>query len=84
MNEKEFLMDILETEKNMSVNMVYALNEASSKYLYDKYFKMFKNINKATKDIFSILYDKGYYQIDMESNTKLKDAYNMLKNELES
>ena len=34
------------SEKNISVNLVYALNEASNKNIYDLYFKMFKSINK--------------------------------------
>ena len=46
MNDKEYIMDILESEKNLSVNMTYALNEASCDKLYKSYLKMFENINK--------------------------------------
>ena len=82
MNNKEFMMDILETEKSMSVNMTYALNEASSKHLYDKYFKMFKEINKATKDVFSLAYSKGFYKLEKETPKKINDAYKTLSQEL--
>lgn len=82
MNEKEFLIDILETEKCMSVNMIYALNEASCKYLYDRYFKMFKEISKSTKEVFNLLYDKGYYKLEKEDQKKLKDAYDTLSKEI--
>ena len=34
MTDKEILMDVLENEKNMTTNMVYALNEASHEKLY--------------------------------------------------
>lgn len=82
MNNKEFMMDILETEKSMSVNMTYALNEASSKHLYDKYFKMFKEINKATKDIFYLAYSKGFYKLEQETSKKINGAYKTLSQEL--
>lgn len=82
MNNKEFMMDILETEKSMSVNMTYALNETSSKHLYDKYFKMFKEINKATKDIFYLAYSKGFYKLEQETPKKINDAYKKLSQEL--
>lgn len=83
MNNKEFMMDILETEKSLSVNMTYALNEASSKHLYDKYFKMFKEINKVTKDIFSLAYSKGFYKLEQETPKKINNAYKTLSQELD-
>ena len=46
MSDKDYLLEMLTTEKNISVNLVYALNEASNKNIYDLYFKMFKSINK--------------------------------------
>ena len=52
MSDKDYLLEMLTTEKNISVNLVYALNEASNKNIYDLYFKMFKSINKITKDIY--------------------------------
>ncbi len=82
MNDKDFLMDILETEKCMSVNMTYALNEASCKYLYDKYFKMFKELNKLVKDIFGLAYNKGYYKLEQEEQKKITDTYTMLSKEI--
>ena len=60
MTDKEFLMDILEMEKNMVVNMTYALNESSNDYLYKEFSKMFVNISKTTKDIFTLAYNLGF------------------------
>ena len=36
MNDENYLNDILETEKNMSVNFTYALNEASNETLFNR------------------------------------------------
>ena len=38
MNDENYLNDILETEKNMSVNFTYALNEASNETLFNEIY----------------------------------------------
>ena len=44
MNDENYLNDILETEKNMSVNYTYALNEASNEE-YTVPYKMKCNVS---------------------------------------
>lgn len=51
MNDENYLNDILETEKNMSVNFTYALNEASNETLFNEIYEMFKQI-KELKETF--------------------------------
>lgn len=82
MNDKDYLLEMLTTEKNISVNLVYALNEASNKNIYDLYFKMFKIINKMTKDIYEECLNKGYYQKNTIAEKKIIDSYNQLSQEL--
>ncbi len=84
MSDKEYMMDILDTEKHMSVNMTYAMNEASCEYLYKKYFDMFKNINKATKEVFDLAYQKGFYTLEEEEKKKIKSAVKTLSQELDA
>ena len=82
MNDKDYLLEMLTTEKNISVNLVYALNESSKKNIYDLYFKMFKSINKMTKDIYEECLNKGYYQKNTIAEKKIIDSYNQLSKEL--
>ena len=82
MSDKDYLLEMLTTEKNISVNLVYALNEASNKDIYDLYFKMFKDINKLTKDIYEECVNNGYYQKNNIQEKKIIDAYNQLSQEL--
>ncbi len=84
MTEKEYTMDILDTLKSLSVNMTYALNEASCEKLYKEYFKMFEQINKYTKEVFDLAYKKGFYQLEEEESKKVKSAIKTLSQELES
>lgn len=82
MSDKDYLLEMLTTEKNISVNLVYALNEASHKNIYDLYFKMFKSINKITKDIYEECVNKGYYQKNNIPYKKIIDSYNQLSKEI--
>ena len=82
MTDKEFLMDVLEMEKNMAVNMTYALNEASCDSLYKELFKMFEAISKTTKDLFTLAYDAGYYTLEEETKSKIEKAITSLDQEL--
>ena len=52
MEEKYCLFDILESEKNMAVNMAISLNEASNNNLYKKWFSMFQAISENVKELF--------------------------------
>ena len=66
MNDKEYMMDTLDTLKSLSVNMTYAMNEASCEKLYKEHFNMFKEINKKTKEVFNLAYKLGYYTLEEE------------------
>lgn len=84
MNDKDYLKDILESEKNLSVNMSYALNEASCNNLYKNYFKMFEKINKKVKELFYLSYNLGYYKLEKEETKKIKSNIKTLSQDLES
>ena len=84
MTDKEVLMDVLETEKCMSVNMTLALNEASHEKLYNELFNMFEEINENVKEIFALAYDLGFYQLEAEKTTKIEKAVKTLSQELAS
>lgn len=84
MTDKEYIMDTLDTLKSLSVNMTYALNEASCDKLYKEYLKMFENINKETKEVFDLAYKLGYYTLEKEANTKIKASIKTLNQELAS
>ena len=83
-NDKEYIMDILESEKNLSVNMTYALNEASCDKLYKSYLKMFENINKKVKEIFDLSYKLGFYKLEKEEGKKIKSTIKTLTQDLNS
>ena len=84
MSDKEYLMDTLDTLKCLSVNMTYAMNEASCDKIYKEYLSMFKEINKETKEVFDLAYKLGYYTLEAEDEKNIKSALKTLSQELES
>lgn len=82
MDLKDYLADVLEMEKNMVVNYAISLNEASCDNLYKEYHKQFDDISKYTKLLFNICYNNGFYNLEEATNSKIKQEYNKLKQEI--
>lgn len=80
MNDENYLNDILETEKNMSVNFTYALNEASNETLFNEIYEMFKQIKDAQRNLFELSFRKGFYTLEKAETNKINEEYNTLLN----
>ena len=75
MNDENYLNDILETEKNMSVNFTYALNEASNETLFNEIYEMFKQIKEAQRNLFELSFRKGFYTLEKAETNKINEEY---------
>lgn len=82
MEDKNFLTDILESEKNLCVNMATALNEASNETLYKRLFGMFQSISESAKVLFNIAYNNGWYTLEEAKETKINQELTKLQDEL--
>lgn len=80
MNDENYLNDILETEKNMSVNFTYALNEASNETLFNEIYEMFKQIKETQRNLFELSFRKGFYTLEKAETNKINEEYNTLLN----
>ena len=78
MNDRDYLNDMLETEKNMSVNFTYALNEASNEELFEMIYNMFQNIKQSQRNLFELAFRKGWYSLEKAEDTKINEEYNKL------
>lgn len=83
MNDKNYLTDMLETEKNMSVNMTIALNEASNETLFKELFTMFLEIKESQRTLYELAFEKGWYTLEEAEQTKVSEKAKMLAKELE-
>lgn len=83
MNDCDYLNAILEIEKNMSVNMAIALNEASNENLYQKLYEIFKNIKDCQRNLYELSFQKGWYSLEKENQQKIGMKYNELNQKLQ-
>ena len=82
MNDENYLNDMLETEKNMSVNMTIALNETSNETLYNELYEMFLQIKNSQRDLYELAFKKGWYSLEKSEQSKINEEYNTLTQSL--
>lgn len=85
MCEEDILNDILMCEKNISNNYSIALNEMSNKYLYKKVLTIFTETKSIAKEVYELMFSKGWYSLPIESKNRISstyEKYNSKKKEL--
>ncbi len=75
MNDKDYLNDILETEKNLGVNLAIALNEASNDALYKDLIEICKEIHDTQRMVFKEAFKNGWYVLEEAEDKKIKQKY---------
>lgn len=83
MNDCDYLTAQLSCEKNMSVDMCYALNEASCESLYDALFPLFQEIKDMQRKLYELSFEKGWYSLEKAETSKIMEKHNSLSNQLE-
>lgn len=83
MNDCDYLTSQLSCEKNMSIDMCYALNEASCKALYDSLFPLFEQIKDMQRRLYELSFVKGWYSLEKAEVSKIVEKYNSLSAKLE-
>ena len=81
MNDKDYINSVLSSLKEMSKNYVTAMTEASNEYLCEEYFQMFNNISKLQRDVYEVMFKKGWYSLEEAPEMKVNQKLNMLTTE---
>lgn len=81
MNDKDYINSVLSSLKEMSKNYTLAMTEASNEYLYEEYFNMFNNISKLQRDVYGVMFQKGWYSLEEAEEMKINQKLNMLTQE---
>lgn len=84
LNEKDYCTCLLSTIKDMEKNYVVAMTEASNDWLYKQYEKVFKEISKLQRELYNLMFKKGWYQLETVDTKKLTEKYNMLDTDYKS
>lgn len=79
MNDRDYLNCVLETEKNMSNNLSYALNEVSNDALFDKIYNIFDEIKNNARDAYTLAFKNGWYKLEKAQDNKITEKVNELQ-----
>lgn len=82
LNDCDYLNEVLACEKNMSVNMTIALNEASNDTLYNEIYPIFKEIKDCQRDIFNLAFKKGWYSLEKAEALKVSNKIGELNQKI--
>ena len=82
LNDEDLLNDIMLCEKNISNSYSVAINEMSNKYLYKKVMDIFEDTKDIARDIYNLMFSKGWYSITQEDEKNIEKSYTKYSNKL--
>lgn len=82
LNDKDYLMTMLTIQKAMVKNYAVSLTEASNDKLNSLYLDMFNDMNKIQRDIYNLMFKKGWYQLEVATDTKKQEQIKNITQEL--
>ena len=81
LNEKDYCTCLLSTIKDMEKNYVIAMTEASNEWLYDIYKNTFLELSELQRELYQIMFQNGWYEMECVESKKLDDKYTMLESD---
>lgn len=82
MNDKDVITSILSLEKSLVKDYAVCLTEASNNDLYNDYFDMFDDIINLQRNIYNLMYKKGWYQLEIVQDDKIEEKKLYFTNEI--
>ncbi len=82
LNDKDYMNSLLSTLKEMVKNYAIALTEASNETLYKQYKEMFLEYADFQREVFEVMFKKGWYSLEVAEEQKINKKHQMLKQEL--
>ena len=81
MNDKDYITCLLTVLKEMSKNYCQAMTEASNEHLYKSYLSIFTEISSLQREVYELMFQKGWYSLEKAEVTKINEKYNTLSKE---
>ncbi|KAB7666515.1 spore coat protein [Bacillus sp. B1-b2] len=79
MNDRDFINDLLATEKYMTDSYSTALNEASNEPLYQDLLSIFTDTQNMQREIYDLMFQNGWYKLESAEQQKLQQSYQQFK-----
>lgn len=75
MNDRDFLNDMVTTEKYMTDAYSTAMNEASHEDLYNEVSMVFNETQNMQRHLFNLMFEKGWYSFEGAATSTLNQTY---------
>lgn len=83
MNDKDYITTVLTIEKAMVKDYAVALTEASNNDLYEDYCDMFNDVSDLQREIYNLMFKKGWYCLEQSDQNKITQKLNMIGQEFQ-
>lgn len=81
LNDKDYMNSLLSSLKEIVKNYATALTEASNEFLYDEYKNMFDIYSKLQRDVYELMFRKGWYVLEVAEQNKINSKFQALSQE---
>lgn len=75
MNDRDYLNDILATEKYLTDSFNVAAWEASNDALHQDVMTVLTECHQAARDAYNLMFQYGWYKLEAEEQQKLNQSY---------
>lgn len=82
MNDKDYITAMLEIEKAIVKNLSVSLTEASNSDLYNDFYDMFDAVSNMQRQIYELMFKKGWYCLEIAEQNKISEKLNKLTKEI--
>ncbi len=82
LNDCDYLNEMLACEKNMSVNLTIALNEASNKELFNEIYTIYEDVKTSQRDLYNMAFKNGWYTLEKAEQQKITEKEQELTQKL--
>ncbi|HSH24749.1 MAG TPA: spore coat protein [Massilibacterium sp.] len=76
MNDRDFITDMLTTEKYMTTSYAVAVHEASHSKLYQDILSIYNETQECQRDLYNVMFKKGFYSITPEQPQTITQTKN--------
>jgi spore coat protein CotF len=80
MNDRDFLNDGLSTCKYITDSLNIAVRETSHDQLYSDMLQILQETHNSSREMFNLMFKKGWYKLEAEEQQKINQAYQQFSN----
>ena len=81
MNDKDYITSVLAIEKYIVKDLAVAMTETSNNDLYNEYYDMYDEISDIQRQLYNLMFRKGWYCLEMAEENKIMEKLNKLNEE---